>query len=155
MFKKIALIILLVVALTTGYFLFNYYKNGQTVKDSAITGAIPAIIPINQSAVVKEAKDETNLGLTIPKGYKISIFADNLGGPRDLEFDPNGVVLASIPSKGEVVAIKDGKKTVVATGLNKPHGLAFRDGKLFIADTGAVNVFDYDAGALKASNKEK
>jgi glucose/arabinose dehydrogenase len=41
---------------------------------------------------------------------------------------------------------------VVADRLNRPHGLAFKDGALYVAETGRVLRFRYDPGALKASD---
>ena len=120
-----------------------------------VGGAAPAIAPINQAAIVREAKDETNLGLIIEPGYKISIFADKLGSPRDLEFDPNGVVVVSIPSQGKVVALPGGQPKTVVEGLNYPHGIAFKNNKLYVAETSAVWVFDYDPQDYKATNKRK
>jgi len=39
----------------------------------------------------------------------------------------------------------------VVTGLDQPHGLAFRDGALTIAETSRVQRFAYDPGAMTAS----
>jgi len=38
------------------------------------------------------------------------------------------------------------------SGLNQPHGLAFHGGKLYVAETNAVSVYDYDG---KATNRKK
>lgn len=105
-------------------------------------------------------------GINLPEGFKMSVFAENLIAPRVLTFDPNGVLLTSITSTGEIVALPSknpddpmAEKTVVlASGLNKPHGLAFycKDScKLYVAETDSVSVFDYDAVNLKLSNKRK
>lgn len=149
--KKLRILALaaLVVAITvSGYSLYAFYK-------SNVKGVVPAIAPINQATTIKEAKDETNLGLSVPNGYKISFFAENLGGPRDLEFDPNGTLLASIPSQGKIVALPEGTEKTVADGLFKPHGIAFKNGKLYVAEENAVDVFDYDTKNFKATNKRK
>ena len=42
---------------------------------------------------------------------------------------------------------------VVASNLNRPHGLAFREGKLYIAETDGISVFDYDSSTNRATNK--
>src|SRR5205814_483693 len=63
--------------------------------------------------------------LKLPKGFSISLFAQGLGDPRVLVFDPNGALVVSIPSQGKVIAFKAGETITVADNLNQPHGLAF------------------------------
>lgn len=147
--KFIAPFALVLAIIVAGVTVFKFYK-------ANLKGVAPAITPIvDKVAAVKEAKDETNLGLTVPKGYKISFFAENLGGPRDLEFDPNGVLLASVPSQGKVFAFPGGEKKLVVDGLFKPHGITFKNGKLYVAEENAVDTLDYDGTNFKASNKRK
>lgn len=97
----------------------------------------------------------------LPSGFVIHTFADNLGDARDLEYSPGGTLLVSSPGRGEVYAlpdenqdgIADTKKTVI-TGENNPHGLAFYDGKLYVADVDKVVRFDWDEGQLTASREK-
>ena len=79
----------------------------------------------------------------------ISIFAKNLGSPRVLARDMTGSLLVSVPASGKVVALPDSnndsaadESITVVDGLNRPHGLAFRDDQLYIAETNAVAVYD-------------
>ncbi len=105
----------------------------------------------------------TGMPLTLPTGFSISIFAKDLGKPRVLAFDAHQTLLVSIPESGTVVALPDADhdgiadqaKTVVE-GLNKPHGLAFKGAdKLYVAETNAVAVYDYDQTTLSAKNRKK
>ncbi len=103
------------------------------------------------------------LPLIMPAGFKIGIFAKDLDKPRVIAFDPNGTLVVSIPSKGQVIALPDkdadgkaDKITIVADKLNEPHGLAFRklEGgkhKLYVGETDKVTVFDYNPTEMKAS----
>ena len=104
--------------------------------------------------------------LQLPPGFTISIFAKDLGSPRVLARDPGGVLLASIPAQGRVVALPDQDKTGAATavvnvaqGLDRPHGLLFRQegGKtrLYIAEVEQLAVYDYDDRTFQATNKRK
>ncbi|MBI2330291.1 hypothetical protein HYU94_02795, partial [Candidatus Daviesbacteria bacterium] len=68
---------------------------------------------------------------TSPKVNNLEIFAQNLGGVRDLEFSSGGTLIASITSDGKIMALKNGEVIEVLTGLNKPHGIAFFNSKLF------------------------
>lgn len=85
-----------------------------------------------------KATNTTGLPLKLPDGFSISIYARELGDPRVLALDPKGKLFVSIPSQGKVVALPE--KTTVVDGLNRPHGLAFHDGKLYVAETDGVSV---------------
>jgi glucose/arabinose dehydrogenase len=111
------------------------------------------------------ADDSAGMPLKLPPGFSISVFARGLGSPRVMVMDPGGTLLASIPSRGSVVALPDkngdgfadGVVTVV-DGLNRPHGLAFRcDPKcrLYIAEEDKVTVYSYDSLSMKAVREKK
>lgn len=93
--------------------------------------------------------------ITVPAGFRIEVFAENVGGARALAVDPEGVLLVSVPSKGRVVALPYRKGGGRATGavtilkdLDLPHGLAFRRGHLYVAETGRVVRYRYHAPTL-------
>ncbi len=119
--------------------------------------------PTSTSSEPMPGKNETDLPLVLPKGFSINLFAKNLGNPRVLEVDSRGVLLASIPDQGRVVALPDTNKdgvsdgtNVVAAGLTKPHGLAFTaTNRLFIAESNAVSVYDYDVINTRADGRKK
>jgi glucose/arabinose dehydrogenase len=105
-----------------------------------------------------------NLSLNLPPGFAIQIFAKNLGNPRVLSLDPFGNLLAAITGEGKVVALRDedgdgrsDETITVISGLNRPHGLAWRCEaacQLYIAETDKVLVYDYTP-ELKAINGRK
>ena len=94
--------------------------------------------------------------IQLPQDFHIEIFADGLGGsqvsiggpnpgPRMLEFNKDKILFTSIPSQGKVVALpdrnNDGRADETITfidGLNKPHGLAFYQEWLYIAEEDKV-----------------
>ena len=97
--------------------------------------------------------------LRLPPGFRIEPFARDLNGARFMALDPGGTLLLSIPRESRVVALPDAdgdgradRVVVVADRLNRPHGLAFKDGALYVAETGRVLRFRYDPGALTASD---
>lgn len=94
--------------------------------------------------------------ITVPAGFRLEVFAENVGGARALTFDPGGVLLVSIPSKGRVVALPDRKGRAVGpvtilSDLDLPHGLAFRRGDLYVAETGRIVRYRYHAATLTAA----
>lgn len=88
---------------------------------------------------------------TLKETTSIDIFAQNLGGARDLEFSPKGTLLASLTSEGKIIAIKNNETKDVLAGLNRPHGIAFYNGKLYIAEETKVTRYSWDEQNLKAS----
>ena len=77
-------------------------------------------------------------------------------------FSPGGVLLVSESGDGKVIALSDPKHTgkaqqkkTVLSGLNEPHGLAFYQGKLYVAENDKVRRYDWEEGSLRASNPVK
>lgn len=143
-------LLLLLLFLGIGLFVYNNFRGAKPT-------VMPAVGNIAET-IGKEtpgpAVNQTDFPLTLPDEFSISIFAKGLGSPRVLAWDPNGALLVSIPSQGKVVALADPQVTV-ASGLNRPHGIAFFEDKLYIAETNQVAAYDYDQATLKATNKKK
>ncbi len=100
------------------YYLYGFYKSIR-----------PALLPPVENIAAIENSTQ-NLGLSLPAGFKISIFAKDLAGARVMIFDNAGNIWLSQTSQGIVsqIIIKDGKfdsQKIVLSGLQNPHGLAF------------------------------
>src|SRR5450755_459986 len=100
--------------------------------------------------------------LKAPPGFHITVFAGNIDSARMLAFSPGGVLLVSESGEGKVVALPDSKHAgkaerivTVLNGLNEPHGLAFYQGKFYVAETDKVRRYDWDERNLRASNPVK
>ena len=96
--------------------------------------------------------------IRLPSGFAIELFARDLGYPRFMTLDPRGTLLVSVPRAGRVIALPDDNRdgradavVPVVEGLELPHGLAFLDGQLYVAETGRVLRFDYDPATRRAS----
>src|SRR6267378_2466185 len=81
--------------------------------------------------------------ITLPSGFRIAVYAGDVPGARQMAAGPAGVVFVGSRAEGKVYAVvdRDGDARadqvhVVASGLNSPSGVAFRDGALYV---GAVN----------------
>jgi len=97
----------------------------------------------------------------VPAGFTISVFASDLAGARLMAVSPDGVLYVARQSKGEVVALPDrdrngraDKYEVVASGLTRPHSLAFHGGYLYIATNPAVLRMRY-ANGVPSGQPEK
>src|SRR5262249_30355483 len=72
---------------------------------------------------------------------------------------PGGALLVTDTSDGKVIAFRDVKRpdqiVTVLSNLNAPHGMAFHNGKFYVAETNAVRRYDWDESNLRASNGQK
>lgn len=83
--------------------------------------------------------------IKLPAGFKIDVYAE-VEDARSMAVSPSGVVYVGNKDKDKVYAIKDtngdykaDKKWVIASGLNMPNGVAFRDGDLYIAEVSRIS----------------
>ncbi|KKQ42380.1 MAG: L-sorbosone dehydrogenase [Parcubacteria group bacterium GW2011_GWE2_37_8] len=166
MIKKIIIGILLLATVVAGGFIINFYwKNLRGIWPAIKSPAEDISRIIKEQSRVEQAINNTSFPLKLPPNFSISIFAENLGGPRVMTYDYAGNIITSIPSQGKVVALPDKNSdgiadevVTVVEGLNRPHGLITRcteKCEFYIAETDKVAVYDYDAEKLKAFNKRK
>jgi len=108
----------------------------------------------------------------VPKGFQVSIFADNLSDARWMAVAPNGDIFLAEPP-GDYKARGGGKITVLrdsnndgkadqrftflpaSAGFVYPHGLAFHDGYLYVGDVRGIWRFAYTDGQTAAGKPEK
>ena len=118
-----------IVALAAGFLWRNF------------SGFKPVLLPpVPQPTKILTSSNSTGLPLNLPLGFSIGYAAKGLDCPRDLEFDPNGTLIASIPCQNKVVSITPTTIGLIASGLNRPHGLAYTNGHLYIAETDKVTL---------------
>lgn len=157
--KGIVSLVLIIICITAAVILL-YKKVGNVM---------PIVLPPKTIENVVQTENKTSpvvgekpsLPFSLPSGFSIGIFAKNLDGARDLEFAPDGTLFVSQTSSGKITALLDTQNSgtadkikVLATGLNKPHGLVFHDGKLYVAEEAAVSSFDWDSQNWELTNKK-
>lgn len=98
--------------------------------------------------------------VTFPKNFNMGIFAEGLGAPRVLLFDARGRLLVSIPSQGKVISLFDTdgdgyaeSKDTILSGLQRPHGLAFYERWLYVAETDKIVRYEYDIESGKIESR--
>jgi glucose/arabinose dehydrogenase len=81
--------------------------------------------------------------LKVPAGFNIEVYAAGMANARSLAVGDKGTVFVGSRLIDKVYAIvnKDGKREVkvLASGLYRPNGLAFKDGTLYIAELSKVS----------------
>lgn len=85
--------------------------------------------------------------IKLPPGFEISLFAENVTNARSLVLGDNLTLFVSTRNEGKVYAIKhDGTKAqkviTLASGLNRPNGVAFRKGSLYVAEVNRILRYD-------------
>lgn len=107
------------------------------------------------------AEELLSARISLPSGFSISIYAKGLPGARMLRFTEAGDLLVSLPAEGRIVLLErdanhdgapDGRSDLL-TGLNRPHGLDFYQGRLYIAETDAVGRIRFDAQTRKTQGE--
>lgn len=109
--------------------------------------AVPILLSMALAACSSSpgaAQDALDGRLTLPPGFAVNTFA-RVGGARFMALGPEGSVYVSRPGSGEVVRLFDADgngeaetQVVAVSGLNRPHGLAFHGGYLYVANTDGV-----------------
>ena len=87
--------------------------------------------------------------ITLPPGFSITVYADNVPNARGMALGQNGTLFVGSKEKGEVYAVidKDGDQRAdevftIARGLNMPVGVAYRNGSLFVSAVDRILRFD-------------
>ena len=83
--------------------------------------------------------------ITLPPGFTLEVFADDLPGARSLALSPAGTLFVASRDKGVVYAIpgaggaaRAAKPRIVARGLDSANGVAVRDGALYVAEISRI-----------------
>jgi glucose/arabinose dehydrogenase len=81
--------------------------------------------------------------LKLQKGFNIELYAGNVPNARSMRQGDKGTVFVGSRLQDKVHALveKDGKREVkvIASGLYRPNGLAFKDGTLYIAELSKIS----------------
>lgn len=97
---------------------------------------------------ITEASGKLPLGsIKLPAGFSISVFAE-VDNARSMVMTPSGTLFVGNRDEDKVYALKDtdgdyvaDKKWVIASGMNKPNGVAFRNGDLYVAEVSKISKF--------------
>ncbi len=115
------------------------------------------LLPLNAST----AEESITHGLVLPEGFSISVYAEGISKARFMAYSPGGVLHVTRSGAGKVVALPDAdndgvadRAVTVIRGIDKPHGIAFHGGYLYIAEFGRILRFRQDKYTLKLKDKE-
>lgn len=158
-------LLILILLIGGGYFAFTYVKEKPPswLIQLFTKTAPPPMLPAGDLAP-----------LQAPEGFTARIYARDIAGARVMIRDQKGTMLVSQTKDGRVVALPDlngdGKADetrMILQNLRQPHGLAVicpdtgnasadQDGcTLYVAETGSLKAYDYDADTYTATNPEE
>jgi glucose/arabinose dehydrogenase len=84
--------------------------------------------------------------ISLPPGFSIEIWTDEVPNARSLAMGPRGTVFVSTRRDGRVYAVtSDGNQrnvVTIAEGLRMPNGVAVHDGDLYVAENHRIIRFD-------------
>jgi glucose/arabinose dehydrogenase len=122
------------------------------------------LLPFLLAAVVACAAPEAAPGragslpldrIRLPTGFAIATYSAQVPGARSLALSPQGILYVGTRGPGKVYALvdrdHDGRAEevhTIASGLNSPNGVAWRDGALYVAEISRVLRFDGIDGRL-------
>lgn len=103
-----------------------------------------------------ETKPPAGFLPTVPAGFQVNIFAKDLKRPRFMAVAPNGDIFVAETGGSQITILRDSQnsggaqQTEVFVGkLNRPFGIAFREGYVYVGNTNEVVRFRYDPKTSK------
>ncbi|WP_185293908.1 gluconolaconase [Mycolicibacterium litorale] len=122
-----------------------------TTADAA-TGLAPVTVEV--PAGMDAAPFDEPRQATVPQGWTMSVWA-RVPKARLARWTPDGALLVSLPSTGQIVRLVPGdggaRSTPLLDGLTQPHGMAFAGSTLYVAESDEIVAYDYADG--RATNR--
>src|SRR3970040_36082 len=101
---------------------------------------VPLVL-LTACSSAKSNSDEALSQIKLPPGFEIRIYARGVVGARSMALGPGGTLFVGTRGEGKVYALRDtngdhqaDQVLTIASGLNRPNGVAFRDGALYVAE---------------------
>ena len=115
----------------------NVSREQLTEPAASPNAALPAI-------TAKSAELPLN-SIKLPKGFSIAVYAE-VEDARSMALSPSGTLFVGNKDEDKVYAVQDtdgdfkaDNVYVLASGLNMPNGVAFKDGDLYIAEKSKIS----------------
>ncbi len=90
----------------------------------------------------------------VPKGFVIEPYVTGLANPRFMALAPNGDVFLAESRADKITVLHNGTVRPFAAGFHYPHGLAVRNGALYVGDLDAVWRIDLKTGQRTRLTKD-
>jgi glucose/arabinose dehydrogenase len=121
--------------------------NSKPFNHSLISGFLIFLLSFNQLQAA--GKQQIINKIKLPKGFSITLFADNVPDARSMALGQNGTVFVGTRTNGNVYALQDADKDgkvdqpyIIASGLYSPNGVAYKEGTLYVAEINRIIRFE-------------
>jgi glucose/arabinose dehydrogenase len=118
-------------------------------KHSFVPALLLGVLAAGLTVGARQGAPPPLAALVVPAGFKVEVFAENVGNARSMALGPQGTVFVGSQYAGNVYAVvdRDGdhkadQVLTIAKGLRQPNGLALRNGALYVATTSQILRFD-------------
>ena len=89
--------------------------------------------------------------LSLPPGFSVTVFAEDLGKARGIGISPEGGLFVCLMDRGELVVVLDedgdgisDKSLIFVDGLRSPHSVAFYNGYVYVGESDKITRFRDD-----------
>ena len=96
------------------------------------------LAPVSAPPSAAKLEDLPTARLKVPRGFKVETLISGIADARTLRIGDKGTVFVSNRFRDKVYAVVNKNGTweakIIASGLDRPNGLAFHNGTLYIAE---------------------
>ncbi len=146
---------------TMGAANYDWHKDAPGVRHHVDVADLPAPYATPAVGNAPSVVHGEQAAPKVPDGFTVTSYVTDAKGPRQIRVAPNGDLFVTESGKGQVVVYQNDHgtvkttKSVFATGLQDPYGMAFYPAQnprwVYVASPGYVTRFPYHAGDLVAT----
>lgn len=139
---------------------YDWRKDAPGVRHHVDINSLPAPYATPAAGNAPSVVDAGAAAPKVPAGFTVTSYVSDAQHPRQLRVAPNGDLFVSESGKGQVVVYQNDHgtlkttKSVFATGLTDPYGIAFYPAKdpqwVYVGAIGYVMRYPYRSGDLVA-----
>ncbi len=119
---------------------------GDALYDRPEGGDAAKLAPVDPPPLPTPANKLPTAMLHVPDGFKVEVYASGMPDARSIRLGDKGTLFVGNRLLDKVYAVTyvDNKPVVkvIASGLHRPNGLAFKDGNLYVAELSKIWRFD-------------
>lgn len=98
------------------------------------------------AGVIGQSLPESSIPLekiTLPEGFKIEVYASGLENARQMDISDDGTLFVGSSDAGNIYAVTINRQVITLdAGLDKPSGVDFYEGDLYVADKSRILRYD-------------
>ncbi len=119
---------------------------GDALFDRPAQSAAQKLAPVDDPPIATPAAKLPLSQLHVPDGFKIEVYASGMANARSMALGDKGTVFVGNRVLDKVYAVVPSPTgnivKTIATGMNMPNGVAFKDGNLYVAEVNKIWRFD-------------